>query len=181
MPTGSLPTLVLGPTGEKFEMLGSSRSETGLFEFRWTLAPGKAGPPEHIHPTETEAFEIESGTLRIWIEGAPQDLHPGDRFAVPPGVRHRFLNPGTTPMITRVRVDGPRLEDTLVPFALYLGGRENIRIGEMLRAAVHEVELPPATIASSRVLGSIYTGIGRGLRWFGVRGFPITHDWARGG
>ena len=101
-------TLASPPTGEHFEFRRSFHTD-GAFEFLWTLAPKKRGPGMHIHPTETETFRVVSGTLRIWIAGVARDFGPGECVAIPPGVPHRFLNPGDTPAVALVSLDGPAM------------------------------------------------------------------------
>ena len=42
----------------------------------------------HAHAGEDELFYILRGTLRIEMEAGPVELHEGDLFVVPKGVRH---------------------------------------------------------------------------------------------
>lgn len=167
-------------TGERFEFQTSARVGDGVFRFRWTLAPGKKGPPEHVHDDESETFEIVSGVLRIWIDKQPRDLHPGDRVTVPPLVRHRFFNPGTEPVVVDVSLDGPRMEDALVPFAYYAAGRTKLSFGDFTRMMVHSIEIRPSR-PPSRVLTSVFTGLGRLFKLFGVKPLARVERWSRSG
>lgn len=167
--------------GEHFVFTQSARGTGGRFRFRWTLAPGRTGPGEHVHPTETESFAIVSGTLRIWIDGVPRDLAPGDTASVPAGVRHRFLNPGAEPVVVDVDLDGTAMEDQMIPMAAYFqaakrAGRDKPRVRELLRILVHVHQVGAVGLVS-RVGSAAFGGVCRTLRLFGVRGFAPIQDW----
>lgn len=166
------------PTGERFELAVSSRTAAdGHFRFVWTLDGGKRGPGEHLHEDESETFEVVSGVLRIWIGDAPRDLHPGDTVTVPPRVPHRFLNPGTTPVVVNVALSGPRMEDLLVPLAVATGGRKpgvKHLFGMMVGLDVHRSST--ATSAISRGLLRLLAGA---ARLFGVRAGEAAMGWDR--
>lgn len=171
------PVLHFKLTGETFEFQTSAKAGDGQFRFRWTLGGGKKGPPEHLHDGERETFTVVSGTLRIWTHGEPHELGPGDTLTVEPGVRHRFLNPGTEPVVVDVRLDGDRMEDTLVPLAYRLGGREKMRLADFFVMVVHDCEVqgsrPP-----SRLSQAVFRGLGRVIRLFGARPLPRAGAWS---
>jgi quercetin dioxygenase-like cupin family protein len=48
----------------------------------------------HVHPSQTERFEITQGTLGLRLGNEERLLGPGDVAVVPPGTRHRFWNAG---------------------------------------------------------------------------------------
>jgi quercetin dioxygenase-like cupin family protein len=60
--------------------------------------------PEHIHPTQTEDWEVITGEVTFFIDGRPQAARPGDRIRADPGVRHAFVNDGVQTAILKVRV-----------------------------------------------------------------------------
>lgn len=166
--------------GEHFVFLRSAHGPGGRFAFRWTLGPGKTGPGEHTHP-ETESFRVVSGRLRIWIEGVPTDVGPGESIAAPAGARHRFLNPGEEPVVVDVEVDGPLMEGQMIPMAVYFqearkDGRKGPRIGEVLRMLVHIREAGAVAMASSVGMAT-FRGLTGALKGLGVRGFPPVSDW----
>lgn len=69
-------------TGETFEFQTSAKTGDGKFRFQWTLQAGKKGPPVQVHDDENETFTVVSGTLRIWIDGKPNDLTAGQTLTV---------------------------------------------------------------------------------------------------
>lgn len=164
-------------TGEKFEFMASAKAPggDGVFRFRWTLQPGKKGPPEHIHDDERETFAVVSGTLRIWIDKKPRDLSAGESVTVECGQRHRFLNPGKAPVIVDVSLDGPRMEDGLVPLAYYIGDRK-AKLGDVFVMMVTAVHVR-ANRAPYRVADAIIRGITRVIRLFGVKPLPPAGSW----
>src|SRR5262245_34281464 len=118
-------------TGERFELRTSARGGDGCFRFRWTLAAGRTGPPEHTHDTESESFTLVEGELDAWIDGRRIRLPRERRFTVRPNTRHRFHNPGALPAVVEVELDGTLLEDTLVGNAAHFGGRTSVRPAEL--------------------------------------------------
>ncbi len=56
------------------------------------MAPGRHGPPAHVHADEDDAFFILSGELTFVVEGE-EVAAPAHTFVlVPPGVEHTFVN-----------------------------------------------------------------------------------------
>lgn len=60
--------------------------------------------PEHLHPTQTESWEVVAGEVTFYVNGRPQAARPGDRVRAEPGVRHAFVNDGSQTAHLRVRV-----------------------------------------------------------------------------
>jgi mannose-6-phosphate isomerase-like protein (cupin superfamily) len=165
-------------TGETFEFVSSSRTaDDQKFRFVWTLGPGKRGPGEHLHPEETETFEIVSGVLRIWIGGVARDYRPGDVVAVEPGTPHRFLNPGAEPAVVNVSLDGSRLEDALVPLAVACEGRTP-RAGDVARMFVGFGRFSPS-VPTSRVGRAMLAALAAVLRMLGFKPYDPVYGWDR--
>ena len=90
------------------------------FEFMRTTIPAgvDAGEfPPHAQASR-EYVAVESGTLRLTIDGLPHDLVAGDAIAYHGNVRHRFANPGVAPCVYYLALEGgigphlpPRVED----------------------------------------------------------------------
>ena len=81
-------------TGERFTFIETAASTDGeRLAFELGLRPGGAVPIPHVHPIQTERFEILGGTMRF--ASAPSRLaDPGDVVEVQPGVVHGFANAG---------------------------------------------------------------------------------------
>jgi mannose-6-phosphate isomerase-like protein (cupin superfamily) len=170
-----VPPLSLTPTGEYFEFIASAR-EGGSFQFRWTLAPGKKGPPEHYHETESETFEVLAGEIRIWVGGVARDYRAGDSVTVPPLVAHRFLNAGKEPVVVNVTLDGTRMEDCLVPMAHYMNGRTRFGVRDLGRMLVHDVATAGST-STNATMNRAMASCARLLTRFGVVPFSPIEDW----
>jgi len=170
------PDLHFTMTGETFEFITSAKHGDGVFRFRWTLAPGKKGPPEHIHAREHETFAVMSGTLRIWLDGMPQDVGAGQIVTVEPGVRHRFFNPTQSDVVVVVSLDGAEQEDVLVPLAHHLGGSTRMRIADVFVMLVHTDEVR-ASEPPSRIGRGLMSALARVLRWCGARPLPRSVGW----
>jgi transcriptional regulator with XRE-family HTH domain len=85
--------LVLEAGGVRKE-IASPAGATGYKAFLMTLAPGaSSGDAAYTHSGEEIAIVL-TGQFRIQIEDAAHDLGPGDTFAFPSSLAHRFSNPG---------------------------------------------------------------------------------------
>jgi len=47
-------------------------------------------PPEHLHPTQAERFEVLEGTIRAVVDGEERTYGPGESFDVPAGAPHQM-------------------------------------------------------------------------------------------
>jgi 3-oxoacyl-[acyl-carrier protein] reductase len=48
----------------------------------------------HVHPAQTERFDVLAGTVDFTVGRETVRAHEGDRIVVPPGTPHRFRNAG---------------------------------------------------------------------------------------
>ena len=65
------------------------------------IPAGQGRPQEHLHPSQTEAFEVISGTYTLVVDGDERVLRAGDTAEVPPGAVHRgWTDEGATLRIT---------------------------------------------------------------------------------
>ena len=76
-------------------------SAPGLLEVEATYRPGGSPPPAHLHPHQSERFEVLEGILRTQVEGEDRELRAGDTLDVPEGAVHRMWNAAGAP--ARVR------------------------------------------------------------------------------
>jgi quercetin dioxygenase-like cupin family protein len=82
-------------TGERFTFRETAASSDGeLLAFELGLRPGGAVPIPHVHPVQTERFEVVSGLMRFRIGFRHVLAEPGDVVEVAPGVLHGFANAG---------------------------------------------------------------------------------------
>jgi hypothetical protein len=57
-----------------------------------TLAPGSAGPPEHLHINFDESATITKGTLTVKLNNEVIEMGAGSRINFPKGQYHTFSN-----------------------------------------------------------------------------------------
>jgi quercetin dioxygenase-like cupin family protein len=82
-------------TGERFTFTHTAATTGGeLLAFDLTLRPGGAVPIAHVHPIQTERFEVIEGQMRFRLRLRTQVAGPGDVVEVAPGVMHSFANAG---------------------------------------------------------------------------------------
>jgi quercetin dioxygenase-like cupin family protein len=82
-------------TGERFTFTDTAATTGGeLLAFDFALRPGGAVPIPHVHPIQTERFEVVSGQMKFRVGRRTVLAGPGDVVEVEPGVRHSFSNAG---------------------------------------------------------------------------------------
>jgi len=92
-------------TGERFAFTHTAASTDGeLLAFDFALRPGGSVPIPHVHPIQTERFEITQGRMRFRVGMKTVIAEPGDVIEVEPGVMHSFANAGETEAKLRVEV-----------------------------------------------------------------------------
>ncbi len=92
-------------TGERFTFTDTAASTGGaLLAFDFALRPGGAVPIPHVHPIQTERFEMVSGRMRFRVGLRTFVAGPGDVVEVAPGVAHSFANAGDEEARLRVEV-----------------------------------------------------------------------------
>ncbi len=97
-------------TGERFTFIDTAGTTAGeLLSFELGLRPGGAVPIPHVHPVQTERFEVVEGRMRFRVGLRTVVAGPGDVVDVEPGVMHGFANAGDDEARVRVEVR-PALE-----------------------------------------------------------------------
>jgi quercetin dioxygenase-like cupin family protein len=92
-------------TGERFTFTDTAATTYGeLLAFDFALRAGGAVPIPHVHPIQTERFEVREGLMRFRIGLRTRLAGPGDVVEVAPGVAHSFANAGETEARLRVEV-----------------------------------------------------------------------------
>jgi quercetin dioxygenase-like cupin family protein len=92
-------------TGERFTFTHTAATTDGeLLAFDFALRPGGAVPIPHVHPIQTERFEVVDGQMRFRVGLRTVMAGPGDVVEVAPGVSHSFANAGEEEAQLRVEV-----------------------------------------------------------------------------
>lgn len=92
-------------TGERFTFTHTAASTDGeLLAFDFALRPGGAVPIPHVHPIQTERFEVTEGRMKFRVGFRTVIAEAGDVVEVEPGVVHSFANGGDTEARLRVEV-----------------------------------------------------------------------------
>jgi quercetin dioxygenase-like cupin family protein len=79
-------------------LLVRTAAETGGEVLEMEASYGGAGglPPEHLHPRQTERFEVLEGSIRAIVAGEERRYGPGETFEVPAGAPHTMAAEGHT-------------------------------------------------------------------------------------
>ncbi|HET9739615.1 MAG TPA: cupin domain-containing protein, partial [Solirubrobacteraceae bacterium] len=92
-------------TGERFTFTHTAASTDGeLLAFDFSLRPGGKVPVPHVHPIQSERFEVVSGQVRFRLGLRTFVAGPGEVVEAPPGVAHGFANAGDGVAELRVEV-----------------------------------------------------------------------------
>jgi mannose-6-phosphate isomerase-like protein (cupin superfamily) len=115
-------------TGERLVFLETSADTGGEYVLvECTVQPNGFVAAAHVHPNQTERFEIESGTVAFKLDGETIVAGAGESVVVPPGSSHKFWNAGETEavFVTEVRpaLGFERLIETM--FTLATDGKVN--------------------------------------------------------
>jgi quercetin dioxygenase-like cupin family protein len=117
-------------TGERFTFTHTAATTDGeLLAFDFALRPGGAVPIPHVHPIQTERFEVTEGQMRFKVGLRTVIAGPGDVVEVEPGVSHSFANAGGEDARLRVEVrPALAMEDMFADvIAMAQAGRMNRR------------------------------------------------------
>ncbi len=108
-------TIEVTASGEKITFLNAPKNlKVDHLELRLHLPADGGGPPFHIHPKQTEYFEVESGTLCLSCEGKEIILAAGQSFTVPEGASHRcFAKNGKEAVVKTIFTPALNIEYTL--------------------------------------------------------------------
>ena len=118
---------VTGETIEFVETSAETRGEYTLIEVE--VAPGGGVPMAHVHPYQSETFEVIAGELSMKAGRDTVVAQAGDVVTVAPGQVHKFWNATAYPARFRCTVapsrDFERFIETM--FALAADGKLNRR------------------------------------------------------
>jgi quercetin dioxygenase-like cupin family protein len=123
-----------GPGGFRLLLVKTAAETDGeLLEMEANYAGTGAMPPEHLHPSQAERFEVLEGEAKTIIGGTERRYEAGETFEVPAGVPHQMGSDVPTRMRWEVR---PALRMAEFFEALY--GAMNAGEGERVPAILEE-------------------------------------------
>ena len=150
-------------TGERFTFTHTAATTGGeLLAFDFALRPGGAVPIPHVHPIQTERFEVLEGQMRFRVGLRKVVAGPGDVVEVAPGVAHSFANAGDDEAKLRVEVrPALAMEEMFAEvIAMAQAGRMNRRgmprnlfdLARLARAYDQEAHAPLLSVGVQRLL-----------------------------
>lgn len=84
-------------SGQRLICLRASAQTDGeLLELESRWQHPSEPPPEHLHPDQSERFEMLEGTLTARVDGHQRSLTAGDVLELAPGTPHTMWNPHPT-------------------------------------------------------------------------------------
>jgi quercetin dioxygenase-like cupin family protein len=171
-------------TGERFTFTHTAATTDGeLLAFELGLRPGGAVPIPHVHPIQTERFEVVSGLMRFRVGLRRRLAGPGDVVEVRPGVLHSFANAGDEEARVRVEVrPALAMEEMLAEVvAMAEAGRMNRRglprslreLALLARRYDQEAHAPFLSVGVQRVLLAPLTASARRAGTPPARAYPL--------
>jgi mannose-6-phosphate isomerase-like protein (cupin superfamily) len=83
--------VIRGPGGFTLRLVKTWAETDGeLLEMEATYGGSDTLPPEHLHPQQTERFEVLDGDVRTIIGGTERRYVAGEKFEVPAGTPHQM-------------------------------------------------------------------------------------------
>ncbi|HYY75836.1 MAG TPA: cupin domain-containing protein [Gaiellaceae bacterium] len=160
-------------TGEQLIFHRTSRETDGEAVLVETIVrPDGFVAAAHVHPNQSERFEVLEGLLRLRVGDTDILARPGDVATVSPGTPHRFWNAGETDVRFLCEVRPALGFESLIEtmFTLAAEGRTNrrgmpnpLRLAVVARAHFDTVRLPFPPAAVQRAALALGAPLGRAL------------------
>ena len=164
-------TLVNPVTKERMTFLKTA-AETGgdyvLIELN--AAPGGVVAAAHVHPAQTETFEVLSGTLGAKIGRTKVEAKAGDVVVVEPRTAHKWWNAGEDELVFRCEVRPALQFEQLIEtmFGLAADGKTNkkgmpnpIRLAVIANHHFGDVQLPAVPAWMQKAALALGAPVGR--------------------
>jgi quercetin dioxygenase-like cupin family protein len=160
-------------TGERLLFHCTASDTDGAFVLvEATVQPDGFVASAHVHPHQSERFEVLEGALGLQLGRRTLTAHAGDTVTVPPGTAHRFWNAGDREarFLCEVRpaLAFEQLLETM--FALAEDGKTNrkgmpnpLRLAVIAEAHFDVVRLPFPPVALQRIGLVAGAAIGRAI------------------
>jgi mannose-6-phosphate isomerase-like protein (cupin superfamily) len=139
-------------TGEKLVFHETSHETDGeRVVFDTHVRPGGFVASAHVHPYQTERFEVLAGRLGVKVAGKKLELGPGDVATVEAGKAHKFWNAGEDTLVFRAEVRPALQFESLIEtmYGLASDGKTNkkgmpnpLRLAVVAQAHFDVVRLP---------------------------------------
>ena len=139
-------------TGERLRFLETSRETGGEYVLvECTVQPNGFVAAAHVHPHQSERFEIEAGTIAFKVDGQEIVARPGESVFVPAGSSHKFWNAGDADVRFRCTVTPALQFERLIAtmYSLAADGKTNkkgmpnpLRLAVIANAHFDDVRLP---------------------------------------
>jgi mannose-6-phosphate isomerase-like protein (cupin superfamily) len=160
-------------TGEVL-IFHKTAADTGgeAVQFETIVRPNGFVAAAHVHPAQTERFDIAAGTLDFRVARKIVRVAAGDQVIVPPGTAHQFWNAGEDEarFVCEIR---PALKfESLIEtmFALAAEGKTGgrglpgpLRLAVIAREHFDTVQLPFPPVALQRAALTMGAPLGRAL------------------
>jgi quercetin dioxygenase-like cupin family protein len=178
--------LVNPVTRERMTFLQTSAETDGecvLIELR--AEPEASVAAAHVHPAQTETFDIVSGTLGAKIAGKEIEAHAGKVLVVEPGQAHKWWNAGDDELVFLCEVRPALQFESLIEtmFSLAAAGKTNrkgmpnpLRLAVIANAHFDTVRLPFPPALLQRIGLALGAPLGRLLGYQPTYGATLAPD-----
>ena len=155
-------------------------SDTGgeYTAFEAFIAPGGHLPAAHVHPHQSERFEITKGTLTLKIDGETVVASEGDVVTIEAGQAHNFWNKTDDEVSFKVEVRPALKIESVIEtmYGLAADGKTNrfgmpnpLRLAVIAKHHFDTVQLPIVPAFAQRAALALGSPVGRAL------GFESTY------
>jgi quercetin dioxygenase-like cupin family protein len=162
-------------TGERLVFHEASAENGGRrVVFETIVRPGGFVAAAHLHPLQTERFEVLAGALGLRHGRQRLELVPGESATVDPGIPHKFWNAGAEEVRFRCTVSPALRFERLIAtmYSLAADGKTNkkgmpnpIRLAVIANHHFDDVRLPLVPQSLQRLALSLGAPVGRLLRF----------------
>src|SRR2546423_1612874 len=127
-------------TGECLIFQETSADSGGAYvRFETIVRPGGTVAAAHVHPYQTERFDVLAGTLGVRTGRRKAELRAGESVEIEPGIPHKFWNAGDDELRFVAEVSPALQFESLIEtmFALAADGKTSLKgMPNPLRLAV---------------------------------------------
>ena len=166
-------SVVNAVTGERLVFHETSNETDGAYcRFDTYVEPGGAVAAAHVHPYQTERFEVLSGTLGVKAGRDTKELAAGETVVIEPGTPHMFWNAGDDTLCFRAEVRPALQFESLIEtmFGLATDGKTNkkgmpnpLRLAVIANHHFEDVQLPVVPRWMQKTALALGAPVGRSL------------------